>query len=157
MNGQLQLSALELQGQQLFMDTYDCNSCHQVTDPEGYIFAGTFSNIGLDEVYTDNGLGNVTENPADNGRFKIPSLRNVALTAPYMHDGRFETLDEVIEHYSVGIEDNENLDPRLTEDGEPVQFNISENDTEALKAFLMTLTDHDMVSTARFSDPFKIQ
>jgi cytochrome c peroxidase len=157
LNGQLALSALELQGKELFMEKYDCNACHQVTDPEGYIFAGTFSNIGLDEVYTDNGLGNVTDNPADNGRFKIPSLRNVALTAPYMHDGRFETLDEVIEHYSIGIEDNENLDTRLTENGEPMQFNISEVEADALKAFLMTLTDHEMISTARFSDPFKIQ
>jgi cytochrome c peroxidase len=157
MNGNVELSALEIEGQQLFMEKYDCNSCHQVADPEGYILAGTFANIGLDEVYTDNGVGEVTGNPQNNGEFKIPSLRNVALTAPYMHDGRFETLDDVIEHYSTGIENNENLDFRLRSNtGEPMQFNITPQEATALKAFLMTLTDSEMVSAARFSDPFKI-
>jgi len=157
MSGQAELTALEKAGQLLFMEKYDCNSCHQVTDPEGYIFAGTFANIGLDEEYSDNGVGAVTRMASDNGKFKIPSLRNVALTAPYMHDGRFETLDEVIEHYSIGIQDNENLDARLKQNGKPMQFNISDQETEAIKAFLMTLTDMEMVSAVRFSDPFKIQ
>jgi cytochrome c peroxidase len=116
---------------------------------------GLFSNIGLDEVYTDNGVGEVTRQASDNGRFKIPSLRNVALTGPYMHDGRFETLEEVIEHYSDGIEDNPNLDSRLQENGQPIVFNISEQETEAIIAFMHTLTDYDMITDPKFSNPFK--
>lgn len=152
-----QLSPLELEGQQLFSETYDCNGCHQVEDPHGYVFAGTFANIGLDKDYEDNGVQNVTGNQWDAGRFKIPSLRNVLYTAPYMHDGRFETLDEVLEHYSIGIEDNENLDFRLrsTTTGGPLAMNISPQDKRAIIAFLGTLTDRDMLTNPKFSNPFK--
>jgi cytochrome c peroxidase len=154
--GATSLSALESVGQQLFTETYDCNSCHQVQDPHGYIEAGTFANIGLDQVYTDKGFEEVTGNPADAGKFKIPSLRNVALTAPYMHDGRFETLDEVMEHYSEGIEDHPNLDPRLkSPEGTPMAFHIPEQDRRAIIAFLNTLTDQQMITDPRFSNPFK--
>jgi cytochrome c peroxidase len=154
--GTTSLSALENVGQQLFTDTYDCNSCHQVQDPHGYIEAGTFANIGLDQVYADKGFETVSGNPADAGKFKIPSLRNVALTAPYMHDGRFETLDEVIEHYSEGIEDNPNLDTRLKSlDGKPMAFHIPDQDKRAIIAFLNTLTDQQMITDPKFSNPFK--
>lgn len=149
------MTAVEVQGQQLFFEKYDCNSCHQVTDPQGYIFAGTFSNIGLDEVSEDKGLGAVTGQFMDNGKFKIPSLRNVALTAPYMHDGRFETLEDVIGHYSDKIKYNPNLDERLKLDGKPEVFNITEDETQALVAFLGTLTDHDMITNPKFASPFK--
>jgi cytochrome c peroxidase len=154
-----QLTALETEGQQLFFEKYDCNSCHQVTDPNGYEMAGTFSNIGLEEVDTDKGLGAVTRLASDNGRFKIPSLRNVELTAPYMHDGRFETLEEVIDHYSDDIQPNQNLDFRLREDGQgqPVQFNISEDENKAIVAFMKTLTDYDMITNPKFSNPFKVK
>ncbi len=150
---------LELKGQQLFFTKYDCNSCHQVGTPNGHIFAGTFANIGLDENDSDEGVARVTKNSSDIGKFKIPSLRNVALTAPYMHDGRFETLEEVIDHYSDGMEDNPNLDPRLREaaTGKPRVMNISAEEKNAIIAFLHTLTDHTMISDVRFSDPFKIK
>jgi cytochrome c peroxidase len=152
------LSAFELLGQRLFVEKYDCNSCHQVQDPHGYLHSqvGTFSNIGLDAVYADNGLGEVTGRETDNGKFKIPSLRNVALTAPYMHDGRFETLSDVIDHYSNGLANHPNLDHKLRDaNGDPMKMNISANEKHAIIAFLNTLTDHQMISDPKFSDPFK--
>lgn len=152
------LAALEQKGRELFTSTYDCNSCHQTESPHGYIMAGTFANIGLDQTYLDNGLGDVTRQSFDNGRFKIPSLRNVVLTAPYMHDGRFKTLDEVMEHYSSGIQDHPNLDPRLkSPTGAARVMHIPESDKAAIIAFLHTLTDHKMITDRKFSDPFKIQ
>lgn len=150
------LSALEERGRQLFIETYECNACHQTENPTGYVIAGTFANIGLQSEYQDNGVSQVTGNALDAGRFKIPSLRNVALTGPYMHDGRFETLEEVVEHYSTGIQDHPNLDARLLDEhGEPKIFNISEYDKKAIVAFLGSLTDRDMVTAKRFSNPFK--
>jgi cytochrome c peroxidase len=151
------LSPLENEGKMLFEEKYDCNSCHQVEDPHGYLSAGTFANIGLDQVYADNGLGEITRQANDNGKFRIPSLRNVALTAPYMHDGRFETLDDVIEHYSENIQNNSNLDFRLRTNGGPAQFHISEHESKALVAFLNTLTDYKTISDPKFSDPFKLK
>ncbi len=149
-------SALEYQGLELFMTKYDCNSCHQVTSPSGYLSAGVFANVGLEENYRDVGLMNVTKQEQDNGKFKIPSLRNVTLTAPYMHDGRFETLDEVMEHYSVGLANNKNLDTRLRDkSGNPLNPKITKFEKTALIAFLNTLTDHQMISDPRFSNPFK--
>jgi cytochrome c peroxidase len=157
MRGEASFTQQELKGNNLFMSTYDCNSCHQVGSVDGYIFAGTFANIGLDEEYSDPGLSLVTKNKSDAGRFKIPSLRNVALTAPFMHDGRFATLEEVIDHYSEGIANNANLDSRLrTGSGDPQRFHIPPEDKRALIAFLKTLTDPDMITDERFSDPFRV-
>lgn len=155
------LTELELQGQSLFFDTYDCNSCHQLQSPiNGYQLAGSgdfggFADIGLEPEPTDVGAFRTSNNPADIGKFKIPSLRNVALTSPYMHDGRFETLEEVMDHYSEGIKNSNNLDPRLrTSEGGPKQFNIPVTDQQAMVAFLNTLTDHNMIKDVKFSDPF---
>ena len=152
------LSGFELLGQKLFIEKYDCNSCHQVQSPHGYLQpqAGIFSNIGLDAAYADNGLGQVTRHETNNGMFKIPSLRNVALTAPYMHDGRFETLSDVIDHYSDGLANHPNLDQRLRDtNGNPLRLNISANEKHAIISFLNTLTDHEMITDPKFSDPFK--
>ncbi len=113
------------------------------------------ANIGIDGSNGDVGLGAITNNPADNGRVRIPDLRNVALTAPYMHDGRFKTLDDVLNHYSHGIADNNNVDSRLRDAyGNPVVLNISSHDKMALKAFLETLTDENLVHDKKFADPF---
>ena len=98
----------------------------------------------------DNGLGEITGSPYDNALFKPPTLRNVALTAPYMHDGRFQTLAEVIEHYSSGIQPHPNLDAFLSAGG----FNLSPTQKAALVAFLRTLTDTQFTNEAKFSDPF---
>ena len=148
-------SSLELDGKTLFFNGQTrCNHCHMTAN----FFNRDARNNGLDEVYADNGLGEVTEDPADNGKFKVPSLRNVALTAPYMHDGRFTTLEEVVEHYNSGVRQHPNLDDRLTVDGHtggvPVQLGLSEYDKQALVAFMKTLTDFPLITDERFADPF---
>lgn len=106
-------------------------------------------NIGLDLTSIDEGAGN--------GAFKVPSLRNVALSAPYMHDGRFDTLAQVIEHYNSGVLAHPNLDPFLKHPvtGLPVELNMSSTDKQQLEAFLNTLTDDEFTGSELFSDPFK--
>jgi cytochrome c peroxidase len=154
-----QLSAQELNGKSLFFEKYDCNSCHQVQTPTGYaLFGGGFANIGLDQEYKDNGLSLTTGQPSDAGKFKIPSLRNVLLTAPYMHDGRFATLEEVMEHYSENMSDHPNLDIRLKDgSGHAQKMNISPSEKQALIAFLNSLTDFQAVTDLKFASPFKNQ
>lgn len=153
------LSGLELEGSNLFFTKYNCGSCHQSTAFAYYGGSGSsFINIGLDENYTDKGRGARTGLESDNGKFKVPSLRNIALTSPYMHDGRFATLSEVIDHYSHGIANNPNLDERLKgTNGLPIQLNISEQEKTALIAFLNTLTDYSLLKDVRFSSPFITQ
>lgn len=154
----MELNALEKQGQELFITKYNCNSCHKIQLPGFYESnPGGFVNIGLDVDYADKGRFNVTQNPEDAGKFKIPDLHNVALTAPYMHDGRFATLNEVLEHYSHGIADNVNLDPRLKgASGAAMRMNISDQEKTAIIAFLNTLTDFSMITNKSFSDPFVV-
>jgi cytochrome c peroxidase len=115
------------------------------------------ANNGLDAGPTsDEGVGDVTGDPMQAGLFKSPSLRNVELTAPYMHDGRFDTLEEVVEHYDNGVQPHPNLDPRLrTPGGQPQQLNLSDPQKAALVAFLRTLTDEALVEDERFVDPFR--
>ena len=153
--GQSVLTALELQGEHLFNTTYDCAGCH--TPGQGYM-GNSFMDIGLDNTYADPGLQTVTNRAEDRGKFKIPNLHNIALTAPYMHDGRFATLSDVIDHYSRGIRQSPNLDPRLQDDEHrALRLNITEQDKQALIAFLGSLTDHTMVTDPKFSDPFKLR
>ncbi len=118
-------------------------------------------NNGLDLSYSDNGKGEITGNSSDNALFKVPSLRNIAKTAPYMHDGRFETLREVVDHYSDNVQDHPNLNFRLKtlDDGEEgvaevLRLNLSEEEKEALIAFLHTLTDEKILTDEKYSDPF---
>ncbi len=169
--GTLTLTGLEEQGRQLFFNKYNCNSCHQTTEITlgsggGYGGGGSnggfkdrgFVNIGLDAEYTDNGLGELSKKSSDNGKFKIPNLRNVVLTAPYMHDGRFKTLDEVFDHYSHNIQNHPNLDPKLLDsNSNPIQMNISPEERSAIIAFLGTMTDYQMISDPKFSNPFKVK
>lgn len=156
-NGEQNFSTVENQGLQLFFGKYNCGSCHKLHNPVGYDepTVSPLVNIGLDVEYEDQGQGALDGNPANNGKFKIPNLRNVALTAPYMHDGRFESLSEVIDHYSTGVKNNPNLDDRLKESGQPVVFNIPESDKAALIAFLHTLTDNRLITDPKYSDPFQ--
>ena len=84
-----------------------------------------------------------------------PSLRSVGLTGPYMHDGRFATLAEVVEFYDRGVQQGPALDPRLRQRGEPRRLNLAAEDRAALVAFLMTLNDTTLISDPRFSDPFR--
>jgi len=151
------LSALEQQGFNLFTSKYNCNNCHHVST-QGYSASFDSKDIGLDNIYTDLGVGGITLNSAENGMFRVPSLFNVALTAPYMHDGRYKSLEEVIDHYSENIQASPNLDSTFKKsDGTPKQMNISADDKKALVAFLNTLTDYNMISDPKYSNPFKIK
>jgi cytochrome c peroxidase len=150
------LSALESQGKELFFNTYDCGSCHALGGSGIYGFTVGFVNIGLDANSQDGGRFDVTNDPADRGKFRIPTLMNIAVTAPYIHDGPFNTLEEVLDHYSHGIANTPNLDPTLRDaNGSPLQMNIPQQDKEALIAFLNALTDNTMISSSMFASPFK--
>ena len=142
----------ENQGKQLFLSgRTDCSECHSTE-----VFAAPEPrNNGLDAASADTGVGGLTGNAGDAGRFKVPSLRNVALRAPFMHDGRFATLEEVVEFYNSGIQPNPNLDRRLRgRNGQPRRLGLSPAENAALVAFLNTLTDAQMVSDPKFADPF---
>jgi len=144
-------TASEIQGMELFQA--NCATCHggSMAQPEVNI-----ANNGLDAVYSDKGIGQQSGNPSQNGVFKVPFLRNVALTGPYMHDGRFETLREVIDHYSEGIADHPNLHPFLKSNSNaPLRLNFSETQKQALIDFLNTTTDETVLVEERFSDPFR--
>ena len=140
----------------------NCAGCH-VSEafvgpiPNGPIGASSATNNGLDSVSNDDqGLFEATARPNDRGKFKSPSLRNIGLRPPYMHDGRFATLEEVIEHYNSGIQDHPTLAPSLRDDnGNPIRLNLSEDVKAALVAFLHTLTDYSMLEDEKFSDPFQ--
>jgi len=142
----------------------NCGDCHLGPLTSGAIdgFQG-FHNNGLDnDEDMDDGLMQVTGDPADKGRFKTPSLRNIALTAPYMHDGRFATLEEVIEHYDEGIHQSETLDILIIEgsnenqaSGERPQLFLTEQEKEDILAFLHMLTDEKFVTNPEFSNPFE--
>ena len=140
----------ENRGKDLYID--HCASCHSV---DHMFTEKAIGNNGLDMEYTDKGVGARTLNPEENGVFKIPFLRNVELTAPYMHDGRFETLREVIDHYSEGIVNHPNLSQELKLGNQPKKLNLTEQDKSALEAYLKTLTDNELMADVRFSDPFK--
>ena len=119
-------------------------------------------NNGLSLIYSDNGKGEVTGNPSHNALFKVPTLRNIAKTTLYIHDGRFETLMDVVSHYSDNVQDHPNLNLRLTtlDDGqsgvgEVLRLNLTQSEKEALVAFLNTLTDGEILTDEKYSDPFK--
>ena len=108
---------------------------------------------GIDsEDAQDQGVAKHTQAPDDVGRFKVPSLRNIEVTGPYMHDGRFHTLDQVIEHYNWSIRPHPNLDPRLSDAVSGIA--LPEREKVALTRFLLTLTDRKMLTDQRYSDPF---
>ncbi|RTQ45419.1 cytochrome-c peroxidase [Hymenobacter gummosus] len=152
--GETVLTQEEVLGLNLFRHnstrSAECEHCHTV---EGAQFAGprhTFFNNGLDPgPFTDRGRGGITGQTIDMGTFKAPSLRNVALTAPYMHDGRFQNLEQVLDHYSDHVQLNSpNLDPQL---GTPVSLTAVEK--RRIIAFLHTLTDTTFTKDPRFSEP----
>jgi cytochrome c peroxidase len=141
-------TVLENRGKALFLR--NCAVCH-LPNQEAHFVMIAPANTGLDDDTrtTDGGVGDITLNPAEMGRFKSPSLRNVEVTAPYMHDGRFSTLEAVLDHYSSGGKDHPNRDRRM----QPLKFTRSEE--AALVAFLHTLTDRTFLQDPKFSDPFE--
>jgi cytochrome c peroxidase len=151
------LNSQEAYGMTLFDNTYNCRSCHG-GGPSGYSGNDEFRDIGLDSRPQDGGQGAITGNASDIGKFKVPNLRNVALTAPYMHDGRFTTLEQVVAHYSDSIKSSANLAPELRDQyGNAKSFNISDSDKAAIVAFLKTLTDYKTTTDDKFSSPFKVK
>ncbi|WP_421946333.1 cytochrome c peroxidase [Phaeodactylibacter xiamenensis] len=142
-------------GKAVFFDPElgNCAVCHG-TDA---FIASEARNNGLDtDPSIDPGLGGVTGIPQEIGLFKVPSLRNIGLTAPYMHDGRFETLDEVVDHYNSNVQPHPNLSHqlRIGPSGPPRHLDLTEEEQEALVAFLHTLTDEAFIADERWSDPF---
>lgn len=147
------MNAEELRGYDLFFTTYNCASCHNPFP--GPYFSDAPKNIGLDAQNTDRGFAAITGILADVGVFKVPNLKNVALTAPYMHDGRFNTLDDVLEHYSSGVQNSPTLSSQLRgADGNALRMNITPQDKRSLIAFLNALTDVNIITDPKFSDPF---
>ncbi len=138
-------------GKQLF--NANCASCHNLGP--GFSTSVTSANNGLEINYEDSGMEEITGQSSDVGVFKVPMLRNVALTGPYMHDGRFETLEEVIEHYSSGVKNHDNLHANLKDGNGPRNLNLTQNQKDALLAFLHTLTDTESIAHVKYSDPFK--
>ncbi|MBD8489947.1 cytochrome-c peroxidase [Echinicola sp. CAU 1574] len=170
--GETELTPTEQLGMELFFTHPDaslqirggnCGDCHLgfLTSGDRNDFLG-FHNNGLDtDENLENGLSSITGKDTDKGKFKAPTLRNIALTAPYMHDGRFQTLEEVLDHYNDHVQTNSNLDILILEasneaivPGQPVKLHLSEEEKTAIVAFLHTLTDEKFITDQRFSDPF---
>ena len=147
------LTAEENLGRQLFLSPRTaCAACHGT---DNFVPGPAINNNGLENPYLDKGVGEVSGRPQDEGLFKVPSLRNIELTAPYMHDGRFATLEQVIEHYNSGVVNHPNLSPPLcTPQGQPRRLNLTASEKAALVAFLKTLTDPGLATDPRLSDPF---
>lgn len=143
-------SASENRGKKLYNN--NCSSCHSGNMGRPVL---QFANNGLDANPIDLGVGGMTGVEAQKGSFKVPTLRNIALTAPYMHDGRFQTLEEVVEFYNTGIQAHPFLHADLKSGGAPKKMNFTANDKADLIAFLNTLTDDHLLADKRFSNPFK--
>lgn len=142
--GEAQFTDQEKEGQAIFNKA--CATCHS-----GPLMSNQdFMNNGLDTAFTDIGRGLITETEADFGKFKVPSLRNIMLTAPYMHDGRFASIDEVLDHYSHGVRHSQSLAGELIAADGSLGIALLGADKQKLIAFLHTLTDHDFVSRPEY-------
>ncbi len=153
-------TAEENLGRQIFngqVGNATCTACHGTDN----FVPNNINNNGLENPYVDKGIGALTGNPQDEGLFKVPSLRNIELTAPYMHDGRFATLEQVVEFYNSGVVAHPNLSGPLRAGppgpGQPVvarRLNLTAGQKTALVAFLKTLTDTTVTTDPKFQDPF---
>lgn len=146
------LSSIEMMGFSIFnSEKGDCFHCHGM----GLMTDNEFHNTGLDDIFTGINMGryNVTGKPSDMGKFKTPTLRNVALRGKYMHDGRFSTLEEVVEHYNSGVKHTEYLDPIMTKPGKEFGLNLSQGEKDALVAFLKSLTDEKFITNPELTKP----
>jgi len=147
-------------GRQIFFGQVGNATCAACHGSDNFVPPNIFNN-GLEFPYVDKGVGGITGRPQDQGVFKVPSLRNIELTAPYMHDGRFATLEQVVEFYNSGVVDTPNLPPQLRVPtppgalpGPPRRLNLTPGQKAALVAFLKTLTDTTLTTDPKFSDPF---
>jgi cytochrome c peroxidase len=170
-----QLTYDELQGENIFQGKAKCYSCHKGQDFSTYD-GSEFWNIGLEYDYVDKGRYLITGEEKTKGAFKLPHLRNVAQSAPYMHDGRFNTLREVIDHYDHGIINNPQLSYRLRdipqsvisnlpvgvlpEDADfsmypPQSLNLTEVEKRQLEAYLRAMSDPVLLNHPKYADPFR--
>lgn len=155
LKGKATLTASEERGRHLFFTEYnpffpessgaDCAHCHSGNNFENDLYM----NNGLDEEFADRGREDATGNPEDRGKFKVPSLRNIAVTGPYMHDGRFTSLEEVIAHYNDGIKHSITLDPAL-EMTMDTGLMLDDADIQDLVNFLNTLTDERYLNNVEY-------
>ncbi len=147
--GELSLTAQETRGMNLYQDAGkgDCTHCHSL----GSTFSDFgYKNNGIDSIYTDAGRYRITLNPLDSGKFKTPSLRNIAVTAPYMHDGRFTTLQQCLDHYNTNFHYSKHLDPAIAIS---VKGRLTAQDMTDIIAFLGTLTDEEFMNNPDFKKP----
>ena len=159
--GTAKLTESEKRGMDLFFGEFnpffpeksgaDCAYCHSGANFEN----DQYMNNGLDADadFKDMGREDATGDPADRAKFKVTSLRNIELTGPYMHDGRFKTLEEVVDHYNGEIKKSSTLDPALEQNRESGLL-LDEQDKKDLVVFLKTLTDESLISNKAYSDPF---
>lgn len=159
-SGFTNFTASENLGRQIFLGQAGNATCVNCHGTDNFVPNNVFNN-GLENPYRDKGIGDLTGRAQDEGLFKAPSLRNIELTSPYMHDGRFSTLEEVVEFYNSGVANHPNLAPQLRVPsppgsplGPPRRLNLSAAQKAGLVAFLKTLTDTNVVSDPKFSDPF---
>lgn len=147
-------TAEEMDGANIFFtERGDCFHCHGTS----LLTNNTFNNNGLDELLSGQNLGRYlyTGNPADMGKFSSPTLRNIELTAPYMHDGRFQTLEEVVEFYNSGVNLNSpNIDPIMTKPFKVGGLGLTAQEKADLVAFLKTFTDTSILTNPDYSNPF---
>jgi cytochrome c peroxidase len=159
--GTEELTESELRGLELFESEYnpffpqfsgaDCAHCHGGINFEN----DQYMNNGLDADadFIDFGREIATGDPSDRAKFKVPTLRNIALTPPYMHDGRFSTLEEVLDHYNEGIVESSTVDPTVVNTQE-TGLQLTDEDKEDLVNFLHTLTDESFTSNQEYANPF---
>ena len=159
--GAEELTESEERGRLLFVTEYnpffpdqsgaDCAHCHGGANFENDLYMN--NGLDTDAEITDTGREKVTEDPSDRAKFKVPSLRNVAVTPPYMHDGRFQTLEQVIDHYNAGIREASTTDITLLNTKDTGLF-LTEQDKQDLINFLKTLTDETFLNKEEYKSPF---
>ncbi len=156
-------TASENRGRQIFQGPAGgCAACHGT---DNFVPGNAIFNNGLENPYIDKGVGRVSGRAQDEGLFKVNSLRNIGLTAPYMHDGRFATLEQVVEFYNSGVVNHPNLSPQLrlppgppgSPPSPPRRLNLTATQKADLVAFLKTLTDTTVTTDPKFSDPFRYE
>jgi len=160
--GEGQLSESEERGRLLFETEYspffpefsgaDCVHCHGGANFENDQYMN--NGLDIDAGFSDLGRELATGSVNDRAKFKVPTLRNIELTPPYMHDGRFNTLEEVIEHYDLHIKQSSTLDPALIQVADNGGLNLTEQDKIDLVNFLKTLTDQTFLNNPEYTDPF---
>lgn len=152
LRGELILTVSERRGLDLFeTERADCFHCHVAPLYMGFVY----DNNGLQQTMTDNGLGDITGLATDIGLFKPPTLRNIEFSAPYMHDGRFATLEEVVEFYNSGVNQNSpNISPLMLKANRPNgNLNLSPQEKTDLVAFLKALSDTEFIENPDFMEP----